>query len=87
MIRKRENFMVKLKNLEKNNNIGRCDIIPEDSPISGHITLSLDSGELIEYSLPAGYEWCLSHVHHAARNLVKIIHSDIPHKEYLVMWY
>lgn len=79
--------MVKLKNLEKNNNIGRCDIIPEDSPISGHITLSLDSGELIEYSLPAGYEWCLSHVHHAARNLVKILDSVNPQKEYLVMWY
>ena len=67
--------MVRLKNLEKSNITVECDIIPEDSKQLGHIVVNLDSGELENYSLPEGYEWCRNHVQ-----------KNMP-DEKLLMWY
>ena len=39
MIRRQLNFMVRLKNIERNSNIIECDIIPEDSIESGHVSV------------------------------------------------
>lgn len=79
--------MVRLKNLKMNDGIGECDIIPEDSENYGHITVDLNSEQIKNYSLPAGYEWCVSHVYHAARKLVTLLKNGEMPKEYLLMWY
>lgn len=79
--------MVRLRNLKKSDEIGECDIIPEDSKQAGHITVNLNSEKLEEFSLPEGYEWCENHVYHAARNLVTLLKGDDIPEEYLVMWY
>ena len=78
--------MVKLKNLRKNDSIGICDIIPEDSSSSGYIVVDLVTEEVKEYSLPVGYEWCVKHAYHAAKNLVSLLNENNIPKEYLVMW-
>lgn len=79
--------MVKLKNIKRNNSIVECDIIPEDSSDSGHIVVNLDSGKLEDFFLPAGYEWCMSHVDHAKNNLIALVKEEHLSKEKLVMWY
>lgn len=79
--------MVKLVNLKKNSATAECDILPEDSAQSGHIVIDLASGELKEFSLPEGYEWCRNHVNHAKKKLLELIKESILPKEYLVMWY
>ena len=44
---------------------------------------------IISYTLPAGFEWCKSHVHHAKKyllsNLKEILRTPIHDK--IVMWY
>ena len=78
--------MVRLKNLKKNNNLAECDFLPEDSQIPGHMIVDLESGDIIEYTLPEKYEWCTKHVYHAARNLKKLIKNNEFPNNYLVMW-
>lgn len=78
--------MVKLKNLKRNDHIGECDIFPEDSLRAGHIVIDLDREELQEYSLPDGYEWCVNHVHHAAKGLADLLREGKMPEEYLMMW-
>lgn len=78
--------MVKLKNLKKNERIGECDIFPEDSSNAGHIVVDLESGELKDFSLPDGYEWCVKHAQHAGSKLVELLSEDNIPKEYLMMW-
>ena len=57
--------MVRLKNIEIDNNIISCEIFPEDSVQSGKLKVDINSQDIISYTLPAGFEWCKSHVHHA----------------------
>lgn len=86
MIRRRASSMVRLKNLKKNNNIGECDIFPEDSSQPGHIGVDLKTGDLREYSLPIGYEWCVNHAYHAGKRLTELLHKEEVPEEYLTMW-
>lgn len=79
--------MVKLLNIKKNDNIIECDIMPEDSSKKGHLVVDISSEDILEYTLPADYEWCINHVHHAKRFLLRLKTSnDIP-DERLIMWY
>ena len=79
--------MVKLKNIRKNKNIIECDILPEDSKEVGHLSVQIDSGEIKEYSLPVGYEWCRNHINHAQKVLLNFVRDNNIQKEKLVMWY
>lgn len=79
--------MLKLRNIKRNETVIECDIIPEDSNHAGHMIVDMDSGNIQEYSLPDGYEWCRNHVNHAQTELLKLSREkDIP-GEKLVMWY
>ena len=80
--------MIRLKNIEKNNNILECDIFPEDSKIYGHIKVNLVSKEIDDYTLPKEYEWCRNHVVHAQKALLELAVSKEPlPKNKLIMWY
>lgn len=79
--------MVKLKNLKKSELTAECDILPEDSNISGHIVIDLVSGKVSDFMLPEGYEWCKNHVYHASRKLLQLAQGENFPDEYLVVWY
>ena len=79
--------MVRLKNIKKSDSAIECDILPEDSEQMGHVVVGAGSGELLEYNLPAGYEWCRNHVNHAQDELLKLLNErDMPNEK-VVMWY
>lgn len=77
--------MIQLKNIEKKYNTIQCLIIPEDGKEPGTVNVDL-SKESFEYSLPDGYEWCESHVHHAVRALIDMTKSNSLVKEKFIMW-
>lgn len=79
--------MVILKNIEKNNNIVECDIVPEDSKEIGHVSVKIDTKEIESFILPIGYEWCRNHVEHAKTALLEMMSEDVTPKEKLIMWY
>lgn len=79
--------MVRLKSIEKNNNIIECDFIPEDSKESGHISVKIGTKEIESYNLPSGYEWCRNHVEHAKNALLEMVSKEEITTEKLVMWY
>ncbi len=79
--------MVRLKNIKKSDSVIECDILPEDSKQAGHITVSIDSDSIQEYSLPEGYEWCRNHAEHAKVELLKLLSEKNMPDEKLVMWY
>lgn len=87
MIPKEENYkMIKLLNIKKNNSIIECDIVPEDSIVSGHMIVDTSLNMIKSYYLPDGYEWCTSHVDHAKEVMIRMSkNTDIP-KEKLIMW-
>lgn len=80
--------MVELKNLMINEKgIVTGDIYPEDAKTPGRIVMSKD--ELIDYTMPEGYEGYDNHLHHAEwfimENCEKIKSGEI--KNSLIMWY
>lgn len=79
--------MVRLKSIEKNNNIIECDLIPEDSKESGHVSVKIDTNEIDSFRLPIGYEWCRNHVEHAKNALLEMVKNNAIPKEKLLMWY
>ncbi len=64
--------MVKLKNIVIGDNKAKCDIYPEDSKDEGTLKVNLQTGGIISYTLPVGYEWCENHIEHAKRSLIEI---------------
>ena len=79
-------IMVKLVNFEITNNEAVCDFYPEDSKVPGKVHIRKDTGEVTEYSLPLGYEWCEFHVFHAARALRKLCQAEQFPAEKMVCW-
>ena len=84
--------MIKLKNLkidEQENII--CDAYPESAKEPGKIVVSKE--EMIDFSLPQGYEWCEYHIRHAERYIIdnyndlisKIRNNEIK-TGLLIMW-
>lgn len=80
--------MIKLKNIEINNHVLSCNIIPEDSELSGNITVDAMSKNIIDFKLPKEYEWCKNHLQHAKEYLLDLYFSgeNIP-QEKTIMWY
>lgn len=79
--------MIRLKNIERKNDVIRCNIIPEDSSEAGTLTVSLEKEDIESYTLPNGYEDCTVHVRHACTALVDDVKNGKLAKERLVMWY
>ena len=81
--------MIILKNITINNGFIECDIFPEDSKESGYIKINSKTGEIENYSLPLGFEYCVNHIHKAKDYLIKHIKefTPIPIHEKILMWY
>jgi hypothetical protein len=80
--------MVKLKNIVINGNAAKCNIYPEDSIKNSSLKVNLQTGEIISYTLPVGYEWYENHIAHANNYLVEVgkLNNEIS-TEKLIMWY
>ena len=79
--------MIRLKNIRKENDKIMCDAFIEDSPNSVKLVLDISSGEMNDYILPEGYEWCHKHIIHARNALISMIRNNNIAPEKLVMWY
>ena len=78
--------MVRLRNIKKNDYIIESDILTEDSQKLGHVIVDIKSGELKEFDLPEGYEWCTNHVNHAKDKLIEMSKQNSFPEEKLIMW-
>ena len=78
--------MVKLKNIKKNDSVIECSIIPEDSVLEGRLSIDIQTGETVAFTLPEGYEWCLKHVEHAKQALIDLERAKELPKEKTIMW-
>lgn len=85
MMKRPWDSMIKLKNFEKNNSVIRCEIYPEESEIPGYLFFDVIKGCIVDYKLPAGYEWCKKHIFHARDYLIKAGSTDLPNEK-LIMW-
>ena len=81
------NFMIKLRNIKKNNNVLECDIFPEDCKDKGHLIIEINSEKVVTCELPEGYEWCTNHIAHAKYKLLEMAKDGFIPKEKLIMWY
>lgn len=81
--------MVKIKNIRINGNLVNCEIYPEDSNENGYMVVNIAIGEIVEFNLPSGYEWCINHLHRAKRFIIEQFAEirDVPIKEKTIMWY
>jgi hypothetical protein len=79
--------MIRLKNIVRSSADISCDFYPEDSVVAGNMSVNMETGN-VEYLLPAGYEWCMNHVHHAKKKLLEIAGSNKEYpKELIIKWY
>ena len=79
--------MIRLEHLKKNDKNIECNIFPEDSKESGSISVSLQTGEVISYTLPNGYEWCRNHINHTKKALMEFAKQDKMPTKHMIMWY
>lgn len=76
--------MIILKNIVTYDEFVKCDIYPEDSQEAGFIEINFQNEEIMNFSLPLGYEWCKSHIQHVKNYILK--NKDNLPKEKLLIW-
>lgn len=79
--------MIKLKNIVKTNEQITCDAFIENCTESLSLAFNVKNMEFKDYTLPKGYEWCGSHIHHAKRYLISLIEENKIPSERTIMWY
>ena len=78
--------MIKLTNIRISENQILCYAYVEDCNQPIELALDISSKELAEYTLPAGYEWCVNHIRYARRYLISLIGlTELP-TEKTIMW-
>lgn len=79
--------MVRLRNIKRNNEIMSCEFIPEGSSECGTLVINTESKKIESCLFPSGYEWCKSHVSHAADYLIEIASDEMIPEQRTLMWY
>lgn len=79
--------MIKLKKIVRNNTHIVCDAYVEDCKERISLAFNEKTGQFEHYDLPIGYEWCDSHIAHAARYLETLIGKEIKDDSRMIMWY
>ena len=79
--------MIKLENINKNNNLIVCDDFVEDCDKPIRLSLDVNKKEFEKFSFPDNYEWCTAHISKAKMFLLSLVGmGEIP-KEKTIMWY
>ena len=79
--------MVKLKQIEKNGDQITCIAFVEDCKEPIEIIFHIPDGSVQNSPLPAGYEWCRSHIYHAQSALEKMAKEGEFPENWNIMWY
>ena len=79
--------MIKLTDFKTDKSTVSCKIYPEGSSASGALVIEKENGDILDYSLPQNYEWCINHVDHAARELFRLSTDDTFPCEKIIYWY
>ena len=79
--------MVRLKNIQNNEGIAKCDFYPEDSKKPGRLVVDINTEKTLRADMPEGYEWRGTYVVHAKKALLEAIKEGSIPEERLVMWY
>lgn len=77
--------MLRLENIQIENNVAQADFIPEAEIERGHIIVDLKSEEIIRIKNVPGYEYI--YPGHARARLVEMAKTKDPRLECTVMWY
>ena len=78
--------MVKLKNIERKNDILSCLVFFEDCKEPVLISLNEKTGVLSEFVMPKGYEWCEYHIRYAEKYLNELVGKPIDRTSHSTMW-
>lgn len=79
--------MVVLKEIQANDKYARCVVYVEDLDKGIPVEYDFSASKLSEYSLPHGYEWCVSHMGYVRRFLASIKDTTNIPKEKKIVWY
>lgn len=79
--------MIRLSEIKKAENKIYCAAYFEDSPQPVSLTYDIDERAFLPFDFPAGYEWCKTHVAHAARHLEDLATAAVIPTEKTIMWY
>lgn len=79
--------MVRLEKIKKTRNSVTCDVFLEDSAIPVPVMYSFTDKTLAEYSLPAAYSWCTTHMTKVEIFLSKLEKEAAIPKSKTIMWY
>jgi len=78
-------FMLRLKNIQFQNNVAEADFYPENSKEAGHIVVNLETKEVISCEEVPGFGE--SYRGHAKWHLIRMANEGATAKEQTVMWY
>ena len=79
--------MVKLREIERNNESIICIAFVEDCEEPINIEFKLKDETIHSSPLPEGYEWCTSHIVHVRRALKHMADENALVSHTTVMWY
>ena len=75
-----------MTNIKKSMDTISCNIYPEESVEAGSMTVD-NTGAILDYVLPKGYEDCYSCITHASSELVNMLNGKTKFiREKLVIW-
>ena len=77
--------MVRLKNIKIGDKVAEADFYPEDSDISGHMVVDLETREITDFRDVPGFG--VSYRGHAFWRLIKMAKENDKRTECIVMWY
>ena len=79
--------MVKLKDIERNDESITCVAFVEDCEEPINIEFSTENETIHSSPLPEGYEWCTSHIAHVRRALKRMVDENSFVSHTTIMWY
>lgn len=79
--------MVFIKEIRKNDRKAECVAFVEDSHEGVTVSYDFKSSCLSDYTLPAGYEWCTSHMGYVRRYLASLKDMKQVPAEKKIVWY
>lgn len=79
--------MVKLREIEQNNERITCVAFVEDCEQPIDIEFNTKDETIRSSPLPEGYEWCTSHIAHVRRTLKRMADENSFVSHTTVMWY
>lgn len=78
-------IMLRLKNIKVENGVVEADFYPENSVLSGHIAVDVQTEEVISCKRVEGFGE--SYEGHAKNHLIRMAKQNKVEKERLVMWH